>query len=101
MPETPSHGDLRDLITRLDERMTHGFESIHQSIGHPSDDGKGGSGLWGELRRTQAIVDNQNSLLSAGRGFLIAITLSAGTIFVALKIGAANAVAALARALST
>lgn len=101
MPETPSHGDILREITTLSSHVTHELSLIKDSIGHPSDDGKGGSGLWGELRRTQAIVDNQNSLLSAGRGFLIAITLSAGTIFVALKIGAANAIAALAKALST
>lgn len=108
MPESGvSHGDILAEIRANREGWSEAVSTIRtqnalilESLGRPSDDGRGGSGLWGELRRTQAIVDDQNSLIKEGRGFLIAITMSAGTIFIALKIGAANAITALARALA-
>lgn len=104
MPDQPTHGDLlaeirgnrdewRQAITSLSEQ----HRLILRTLGEPSDDGKGGSGLIGELRRTQATVGELNSLKSMGRGFLVALTITAGMMALAAKAWLASIIAAVVK----
>lgn len=85
MTDQPTHGDLRDLLIRLDERMQAGFDAVHLSIGKPSDDGKGGSGLWGEVRRTQVDLAALTALRNQGVGLIAAVGLFGVLIVLGVK----------------
>lgn len=85
MSDQPTHGDLRDLLTRLDAKMEAGFAAVHLSIGEPSSDGKGGSGIWGEVKRTQNDVAGLLDMKKQGVGFVAAVALFATLIILGIK----------------
>lgn len=65
--------------------MTAGFEAIALAIGKPSDDGKGGSGMWGEIRRTQSDLSSLTALRNQGIGLIAAVTLFGTLIVLGVK----------------
>jgi len=85
MSDQPTHGDLRALLVSLDERMEAGFRAVHVSIGEPSDDGMGGSSLWGEIKRTQNDVAGLLDMKKQGVGFVAAVAMFATLIILGIK----------------
>lgn len=63
--------EMTGRISGVETRLTE----IHRSIGEMSQDGKGGSGLSGEIARLQRDVSEIIALKNQGIGLIIAVSI--------------------------
>jgi hypothetical protein len=82
-----SNEDLRLLI----ESVSSDVQRLNDRVGHESEDGKSGTGLFGEVRRMGEEVRQITGLKHKGLGLV-----AAGIVFLAVVVlGAKNALVAL------
>jgi len=87
-PDERNHEDFdafRQEVRDNMGKMQRQHEALMDAIGHASDDGKGGSGLLGEVMRLKSDVRGLLDLKTKGMGFIAAVGLAGAVIMVFLK----------------
>ena len=77
--------EFRDEVREGMAAMKAQHVALLQAIGHVSDDGKGGSGLMGEVMRLKTDVRGLLDLKTKGMGFVGAVVLFGSLIFLGIK----------------
>jgi len=83
-----NHEDLEAFraevrLALLEMKAQH--EALLTAIGKPADDGKGGSGLFGEVLRLKSDVQGLLALKTKGMGFIGAIVMFGALIILGFK----------------
>lgn len=82
-------GEIRSDLQLHEQRVSADIEGMRQElekhIGKLSEDGKGGTGLTGQLARTNERVDQLFNLKFAGVGFTLALSLTGAVLLLGLK----------------
>lgn len=87
-PYNRNHEDLEAFRQEVRDnmgKMQRQHEALMDAIGKPADDGKGGSGLFGEVMRLKSDVRGLLDLKTKGMGFIGAIVLFGSLIFLGVK----------------
>ena len=87
-PYDRNHEDLEAFRQEVREAlisMKTQHEKMLDAIGKPADDGKGGSGLFGEVLRLKTDVRGLLDLKTKGLGFIGAIVLFGALIVLGIK----------------
>ena len=87
-PYDRNHADLEAFRAEVRdgmEEMRQQHAALISAIGHASDDGKGGSGLLGEVMRLKNDVRGLLDLKTKGMGFIGAIVLFGALIILGVK----------------
>lgn len=95
-----------DQLAQIQEEFRSEMRAAHQDVaeqialllamvGRPSDDGKGGSGLFGEVRRMNGDLSGLLTLKNQGVGIVAALTLFGTLILMGIKGWLTAAVAVL------
>jgi len=87
-PYNRNHADLEAFRQEVRDALA-GMKSQHEAlltaIGKPADDGKGGSGLFGEVLRLKSDVKGLLDLKTKGMGFIGAIVMFGALIILGFK----------------
>jgi hypothetical protein len=87
-PYNRNHEDLEAFRQEVRDnmgKMQRQHEALMDAIGKPADDGKGGSGLFGEVLRLKSDVKGLLDLKTKGLGFIGAIVLFGSLIVLGIK----------------
>jgi hypothetical protein len=74
-----------DDLKRLLEGMNAKVENLARVVGEESDDGKSGTGLFGEVRRATQQVAALKSLRDQGLGLLLGVLIVAAVLGLGVK----------------
>ncbi len=83
-----NHADLEAFRAEVRDnmgKMQRQHEALMDAIGKPADDGKGGSGLFGEVLRLKSDVKGLLDLKTKGLGFIGAVVLFGALIVLGIK----------------
>jgi hypothetical protein len=82
-----SNDDLKRLLEGVNAKV----DNLARVVGEESDDGKSGTGLFGEVRRASAELAALKSLRDSGRGLLLGVLI----LIAVLGLGAKQAITSL------
>lgn len=88
---TASNDDLKRLL----EGVTAKVDNLARVVGEESDDGKSGTGLFGEVRRATQEVAALKSLRDRGLGILLGVLILAAILGLGIKQAASSLVGIL------
>lgn len=74
--------DMRRIVK---EEIDARIKPLETSIGELDNSGKGGTGLTGQIARTNARVDELFGLRNTGFGVLIALSITGGVLYLGIK----------------
>jgi hypothetical protein len=74
-----------DELTRLLEGVNAKVDNLARVVGEESDDGKSGTGLFGEVRRAAQEVSALKSLRDRGFGLLLGVLIVAAVLALGVK----------------